>query len=356
MSWVWIRRLVLTLTALFMLQPIIVSANGGPLVDPAGGYGLLQLDDQSNISLIREQVTFDIGQGVTPYEREAEVSVLYELHNTNDSPHTVAIIFLTPAQGELTVTEGSKPVPTAEVDDPRLVNWAPGMKAAVTEPISGKPLRMANNSSGQEAAGNRFTLTFGPGETKSITIRYGDRGGMYDKGVINTIYSHLYYLSPAKFWEGEPLVELEVRLPDSGNRLHSNLLLEKADDVTYRATLKQLPEEEWYFSFADSSRILFPTNREKDHNLMVLGTSFVGAILAAGAALFFRKSSFFLVSAPFILLFTVYYITKMGGYPFNDIFVAMTDVVVGSCLLLCYMWIRRRNSRLLRKNAEEIPT
>lgn len=342
-----------TFITLLMLQPIMASANGGPLVNAAGGYGLLQLDEQSAISLVREKVIFDIGQRTNPYETEANVSVAYELHNQDEVRTTVDIIFLTPAQGNLMVTEGSKRLPSAEAADPRLVNWAPGMKDNVIEPISGKQLPMRGSSYGQEAVGTQFSLTFEPNETKSIVIRYTDRGGMYDRGVINTIYSHLYYLSPAKFWEGKPFVELEIRLPDLGNTLHSNLPLVKVDSVTYKADFNDLPEGEWYFSYAESSRILFPTNMEKDHNLLVLGTSAVGAILAAGAALLLRRNSIYLVSAAGIFIFIVYYITKMGGYPFNGIFVGITDVMAGAMLMFGYTRVRRRNRRSTEKSAED---
>ncbi|MGO4611232.1 hypothetical protein AB4142_33360, partial [Variovorax sp. 2RAF20] len=61
----------------------------------------------------------------------------------------------------------------------------------------------------------------------------------------------------------------------------------------------------------------------------MLGTVAALTVIAAALALFFRKSFLFTISALGIFAFTVYFISKMGGYPFNAIFVGFVDFVVG---------------------------
>ncbi|MDQ8737844.1 hypothetical protein [Paenibacillus sp. LHD-38] len=250
-------------------------------------------------------------------------------------------MFLTPSKEVLTVWDGGKQIETSIAPEGRPVNWHAPVKSTVTEPLSGKELRIASYGADQ-AIGTRIPLSFGPGEKKNVDVRYEEDGGMYEKGVINTIYSHPYYLTPAEFWEGEPQVELEIWLNAEGGKLYSNLPMELASPKVFKAAFKELPSEDWYFSYLYPKRLLFPTNIEKDHNLLILGTAAALAIIAAGLALVFKKSIVFTMSMLGILGFTVYYISMMGGYPFNAIFVTFTDIAVGAALLLCDTLIRKR--------------
>ncbi|OBZ12073.1 hypothetical protein A8L34_17365 [Bacillus sp. FJAT-27264] len=341
-----IRYVLLVVFLLGMLMPTTVVANGGPLYFPADGYGLLRLDEQSNISLVREKIVYTMSKGSNDYGNSAEVSVEYELHNQNSANKDIEVLFLTPSRESLTVSEGDELIPTSLAPELRPVNWKPLVKNTVIEPLSGKELSLSRYEGGHsQAQGTRFPLSFKEGETKHIVVRYVEQGGMYDKGVINMIYSHLYYLTPAEFWEGKPQVELEVKLYSPDSKLHSNLLMEQTGPTTYKAVFNELPSEDWYFSYVVPKRLLFPTNIEKDHNLMVLGSVVLLTVIAAVLALYFKKSFLFTIGSICILSFTIYYISKMGGYPFNFIFVTFIDVLVGAGLLACQIWIWKRNKR-----------
>lgn len=337
-----LRPLILSAVLLFMLLPEAASANGGPLHYPAEGYGRLELDDQSQVSLVREKVVFTF-RDIERYKSHAEVTVQYELHNTSDSAKDLEVLFVTPASEALMVSEGNKEINVIMDPNVKTVNWQNTLlKNTVIDPVSGKELRLSNYSAEiGPAQGARFPLSFEPNETKNIVINYIENGGMYNKGVITTIFSHLYFLTPAAFWEGEPHVELEIRLSEPGAALHSNLAMEQTDSKTFKAVFNELPSKDWYFSYTYPKRLLYPTNIEKDHNLLVLGTVAALTVIAAALALFFRKSILFTISAFGIFAFTVYYISKMGGYPFNAIFVGFVDFVVGVGLLICDILIRR---------------
>ncbi|NIK78481.1 hypothetical protein FHS15_003619 [Paenibacillus castaneae] len=326
---------------LFVLEAALASANGGPLYEPADGSGLLQLDEQSNVSLVREKVVFTIPNVSTPHQNEAKVSVQYELNNKNDFIKQLDVLFFTPSSRSLTIMEGNKVIPGSLATDSKTLNWYAKPRYTVTDPISGKTMSMHGDGKNQTVA-TRFSLSFEANETKSIVIQYSEIGGMYDKGVINTLFFHQYYVTPAKFWEGDPLVELEVNLYKTSDKLYSNLPMEKTGPSTYTAAFKQLPGEEWYFSYTNPKRLFFPTNIEKDHNLYVLLTSVLMAAIAAGLALFFRKSLILIISSAGIWAFTVFYITKLGGYPFNAIFVGFTDAAVGAMLIVCNVMVYMR--------------
>lgn len=338
-----------TMFVLFiLLWPKTVFANGGPLHDPADAYGRLTFDEQSGIMLVRERVSFRIGDGVgddASGHKGAAVSVEYELWNPGGVDRQVDVLFLVPSREQVTVTTGGVRLDTGT---PGVIpaNWSAGKSASVVDPLSGKALRFsARGSQTEEAAGTQFALTFAAGEKKLVSIRYMDRGGFYTRGVVRQLYAHLYYLTPAKYWEGAPQVELELTFASPCARVYSNMTLERLDAYTYRGTLKELPDEEWSFSYMYPHRLLFPTNVERDHNLLVLGTAAAAAALAALAALWTRRSYIFLLASLGIMAFTGYYISRMGGYPFNTIFVGLTDTTVGIALLVSYAAIRRRIQR-----------
>jgi hypothetical protein len=343
------RLILIAAIVLLLLSPAAASANGGPLFYPAEGYELLQLDEHSMISLLYEKVHFDIGQGANEHTGRATVTVTYELHNESNERKDIEVLFLTPSPEALSVTENGKTIAVTAAPEARPANWQPAAVDTVTEPLSGKTLKLSSGMTQYHAAaGTRFPLSFEPDETKPVVIQYSEDGGMYEKGVIQPIHSHLYYLSPAAFWAGEPNVELEVQLHAPGGKLYSNLPLAQSDGTQFTASLSYLPDEEWYFSYVYPSRLLFPTNMENEHNLLTLGTALALTIIAAAAALIFRKSYIFTVGMVGILAFTIYYISKIGGYPFNLIFVAFTDIMVGIGLLICHSLIRKS----LRKRME----
>ncbi|WP_419875062.1 hypothetical protein [Candidatus Pristimantibacillus sp. PTI5] len=338
-----IRRVLTAAVLIILLLPTAANANGGPLYEPAKGHGLLQLDENSEISLVREKIVFSIDNSNDRHQSHAEINVQYELYNNSDTDKEVDVLFLTPYTDVITVSDGDKQIETSPAPEGKPVNWHATFKNTVTDPLSGKALRIGSHGSDRnQTIGTRIPLSFGPHEKKNMVVRYEEDGGIYEKGVINPIYSHLYYLTPAEFWEGEPKVELEIQLHAPGGKLYSNLPMEQVGPKVFKAAFNHLPGEDWYFSYLYPNRLLFPTNIEKDHNLLILGTAAALTVIAAGFALLFKKSMAFTVSMLGILGFTVYYISRMGGYPFNAIFVAFTDIAVGAALILCDTLIRRR--------------
>lgn len=342
-----IRLITLTCFILVFLPPLVVSANGGPVYYPSEGHGLLRFADGSNIRLVRERIHFSLKKESNQRQDSAKVLVEYELNNHDSSSMTVDVVFITPSQGEVSITEKNDKLNSVSSIEYLPANWYLNKMNYVVEPISGKKLSLSRNGTVYEDPnGTKFSLSFQPGETKSIVIEYMEKGGMYGKGVINTIYSHMYYFSPAAFWEGEPQLDLEVALPEPGYKLYSNLPMENIHTNTYSAHFERLPSEEWYFSYTKPLRLLFPTNVEWEHNLLILGSAIVLTLLAAATAIRLRNIIIFVLAAMGILIFTAFYVTKIGGYPFNDIFVGMADLAVLLFISGCFIFIRKKVASL----------
>ncbi|MFE5323772.1 hypothetical protein ACFQ88_34345 [Paenibacillus sp. NPDC056579] len=339
-----LKGIMLLAALLFLLSPIPASANGGPLRYPAEGNGPLQFDTGSQISLVYEKVIFAIGDEAadSSYGKSADVSVHYRLRNDSAEKRSVSILFVTPSPQPVQVSSEEGALKSDSVPEAAPVNWQPKRRTDVTEPVSGELLNLSRYGwSEARTAGTRFTLAFEPGETRSVTMRYRDEGGLYDKGVINPVYSHLYYLSPAAFWKGAPEAELEVRFRDSRYKVSSNVPLVRKDTTTYQARLDGLPDTEWYFSFTSTSGLLYPTNMQTAHNSYILLASLAMLLIVAAASSYWRSRWIYASGAAAIIGFTVFYIRKIGGYPFNFIFVGAVDLFMGLVVLAVYFRLRR---------------
>ncbi|MEI7027725.1 hypothetical protein [Paenibacillus sp. y28] len=343
----WRRRWLPAVALLVLwLAPLMTAANGGPLYYPADGAGALQFDTDSPVRLIREHVTFTMPDHSQASRHDAQVEVRYTLQHTGREPETAEVMFVTPSSRELRVQSGSDSIPAAIVSDLQLANWEPQVKRTVTEPVSGtEQLFLGDGWQDGRLVGAKFTLRFEPEEMKQITIQYEDAGGMYDRRVINPVFSHLYYMTPAQYWKGEPQVQLEVRLPQPGYALSSNLPLTPSGAGSYAAQLDRLPETEWYFSYADTKRLFVPINLQTVHNSAVLGVAFVLLALLAGLTLYFRREWIFAAGIVGVFAFVAYFITNIGGYPFRGIFVGFVDTAVAAVLLAGYLIIRKRVRR-----------
>ncbi|WP_127510397.1 hypothetical protein [Paenibacillus humicus] len=301
-------------------------ANGGPVYEPAEGFGPMRLEHSESLLLIREKVSYFIPDDATVrYGPFPEVTVDYELHNGGKDPQQVEVLFLYPDGDEmegLRVTENGEaqvPVTPASEDSLKGLIGRPTIRPTIMEPFSGMPL--VTRSSNHGVGGGRFPLEFRAGETKRILISYRDPGGWEESAVVNRVGSHLYYLSPASYWAGKPKVELEVRLADRSSRLSSNIPMNKEGPGLYRAFLSELPEEEWVFSHASGHRLLLPLNRQPEYNRLVLLIAGIGGSLTALLAARLRRLWIAWLGAVFWTALVIGSIADMGGYPFQLILI-----------------------------------
>ncbi|MGU3472119.1 hypothetical protein ACLBWT_13350 [Paenibacillus sp. D51F] len=345
---------VLALLAVMSAPCGAALANGGPVYEPAEGFGPMRLEHSESILLIRERVSYFIPDDTSErYGPFPEVTVDYELHN-GGKEQQVEVLFLYPdgdGMEGLRVEENGEaqvPVTPASEDSLKGLIGRPTIRPTIMEPFSGKPL--VTRTSEHAVGGGRFPLVFRAGETKRVRIFYRDPGGWEESAVVNRVGSHLYYLSPASYWAGKPKVELEVRLADRSSRLSSNIPMNKEGPGLYRAFLSKLPEEEWVFSHASGHRLLFPLNRQPEYNQLVLLIAGVGGILTAMLAGRLRRLWIAWLGAVFWTALVIGSIADMGGYPFQVILIpfvyganAVFQLVV---VIAAGRRIRRRRSKV----------
>lgn len=84
------------------------------------------------------------------------------------------------------------------------------------------------------------------------------------------MYTQLYYLTPASFWNGNAKVNLRIEFPEGRPvAVHSNIPLEKGKENVFTATLDGVPNNEWTFSYVDTKGLIFGTNDLRRHDMMV---------------------------------------------------------------------------------------
>lgn len=260
----------------------IALGNMGPSIDDPDTHGVF-FDDSSKIQLVEETVTYDIDNRNI---NNGQVHVKYTLKNLEDIEKNFDVIFIAaPLEDiEVELKQNGKRVPPKEIKDnikelPE--NWSPIFKGDIIEPISKNKLE--NIYSDYIEDGNitsiRFPISFKEKEEITIEISYIGVGGFYSRDMINTIFSHQYFLTPAKFWDGSSRVNLIINLPKERDmELYSNIPLKREGD-SYTTTLEKIPENEWLFSYVDKDGLLFNTNYRKIHNRYLLGITLIIVVI-----------------------------------------------------------------------------
>ncbi len=311
--------------------PGTVFANGGPLKHPPGGQGLIFFDPDSGIVLSEETVRFTIEK-----ERSdrAYVEVVYYLKNPTPADKDVNLLFVSP-MGRTSTTYQSEilrelknghnfrvwingePASYRWAGPSSLVNWQMVRESGpVVDPVTGRELMDLDYLS---SLGVEIPVTMLKDKTTELRITYKRSAGRYADDVVSPVYTYLYFLTPAKFWSGEPRVHLEVALP-RGFKIHSNIpLVETAPDV-YKTYLDKLPDKEWLFSITDSSLLWYGTNNVAKHNTITIT---LAVITAFGSLLLSRRLNmkwlaFLAYPAAVVFLFPL---RKIAGYPFDPIVV-----------------------------------
>ncbi|PLT43952.1 hypothetical protein NYE40_02315 [Paenibacillus sp. FSL W8-1187] len=342
--------LILLLAASAALAPEPAAANGGPVREAAPGFGPLTFEPSETIRLVREKVVLELPAGIEAHE-EAEVSVEYELQNESEARQSVEMLFVRPGQQSVDVREADGGLLPAQAVDPASLKGMMNSRRndeTIIDPIDGRAFPPPSEL--LTLAGSRYSLTFAPGETKRLSIRYRDQGGMETISVATAVGANRYYLSPAAYWKGQPEVELEARLPDSwGWRLHSNVPL-RCEDGVCRVKLDRLPLEEWTISYASSKRLLFPINRQLFYNLCVLITAAALTLYGGDLARRLRRFWVSLIGSGLGLALVVVYIARLGGYPFEII---LLPGLYGLVFLLQALYLKRLARQLKRLPARK---
>lgn len=283
----------LILAAILLAASLPVAANMAQPIDFPTDQVLL-FNESPDVALMEETVLFTfIGENL--YKARIEVS--YLLENLLEEDQFFDVMFVTPdfedagfevyIDGErindVTLEEG--------IDWP--ANWQPVVTEEIIDPVSKGPLDMSRGGfwspDRNSFSGATFPVYLKAGEPTDIKVAYNSRSGYYQyQDVINTVYNQLYYLTPARFWDGNAKVNLRIEFPeDRPVAVHSNIPLEKENGHTFAAALDGVPASEWTFSYTDTKGLIFGTNNLKKHNLLVF---LITAVLLAAVPLSRRYS------------------------------------------------------------------
>jgi len=328
---------MLFFAATVFLQPDCTSANGGPVISSPEGLGV-RFDEHSPIRLEEETVHFRFSPSSKNGLKRQTVQVTYRLKNMSNRPVSTHVLFFIPEYASdqkrmhaileyygFQVFLNGQEVPLQFKGPIHLDNWT-SKPVKIPDPFNGQRIGVDNLT---KPTGIQFPLSMAKNETIQLEIRYRDKGGIYEKGRINPIFSHLYYLTPAKFWSGKPTIHLSVELPSDSYRLASNIPLHQKNERHYGVTLHDLPKEEWIFSDADTQGIWFGTNNNTMHNAIVITMALASGLALLTIGLRMNRGWIIAVSYAVSLGIMVLSIHRVGEYPLN---VFLYPIVLGGVL------------------------
>ncbi len=321
-KWLWVLVIAIVLTAL----ALPAAANmAQPLDFPM--EQMLLFNESPDASLVEEAILFNF---TGDRQTKARVEVSYILENLLENEQQVDVMFVSPdfADAEFEVFIDGERISDVNLDEDIgwPANWQPVVSEEIVDPVSGNPLKVSPGSWGSRYrtfSGATFPVDLKAGGITDIKISYHSQSGYYRySDVINTVYNQLYYLTPARFWNGSARVNLRVEFPEkSSMAVHSNIPLEKENDHTFVAALDRVPDSEWTFSCVDTKGLIFGTNDLKKHDILVLAVTAV-LLMAIPLSRRYSKKAF---------------VTCLAALPGAAFFVATVKVTYGFMFLL-YMF------------------
>lgn len=282
------RILVSILVTFFIVVGILSYANAAAPYQRPSDNALL-FDDNTGMALVEEWITFRISEN---RNRDAEVEVIYHLKNENREVSNIDLLFIAPRLEEEEINIFFDGVQITDFvmkkADKLPENWEISLEMANINPIGPRTLERDysnwNSYSGWSTEGFQFTIDIPKGETKELKMIYNSSSGYYSyDDVVNDVYTQLYYLTPARFWNGNARVNLAIEFPSDKFELYTNMPLEKISPILYQGSLNQIPDEEWFFNYVDKTGLIFFTNSRSIHNTfafsILIVTLFAGILI-----------------------------------------------------------------------------
>lgn len=313
------KKYIFLISILIFIIPMIIYANGGkPIEDPIDQT--IIFDENSGISLLEETINYRFGDNLY----EAKVEVGYNLKNTTNQVQSFNIMFITP---HLQDADFKVMIDNGEINDVKIQkdiklpkNWRTSMEKHIIEPISKEILTKSYTvMNGRSFTGATFPVTIRPNDSIKLYITYNSESGFYRyQKTVNTVYSQLYYLTPAKFWEGDAKVNLRVEFPkDSNIEMYSNIPMNKINNYTYEGTVDKIPDEEWLFSFTKKDGLIFNTNYKRQHNIIVISIIILLFIVIRIVKLKFNKKYITFL----LYLLIVFLVLNISAGPYGILYI-----------------------------------
>lgn len=260
---------ILMLICLILSYSNICYANGAKPWEDPNNDGLMYFSDDTNIKLQSESISFDV-QEVEGHGSKAIISVKYVMKNLGDQQR-FQMYFVIPHSDTYSVKLNDVEITnkTEMKELPHIENWKPN-RMNILEPYSKKEISGLKDN--PTLYGIVIPLEFETNGWETLEIVYSTESGYFNADHLkHTVYSFVYYLTPANFWEEEVDMKLSIKFPEYGKyKIHSNIGLEPKGKNLYETHLSKLPDEEFVISFVDSDGLIFNTNLTKVHSRYVV--------------------------------------------------------------------------------------
>lgn len=302
-----ILSLILTVTVVFANSAI-------PQVDPDSGA--VRFTKDTGITLVEEKIVVEL---YGKYQA-SNYKVDYKLKNIKTEKQSYEIWFVAKgayhkAKGEGVhlpkIYDDEQVYEIEKVKVSNVVNWHPKISNRYIDPYSHKALPEPILEHRSSDNGNNayeyyaFTVDFEPNEIKALKIEYSSDNGYLEKVKhrFGTFITQVYYLTPAAFYEGEVVLDIEVYIKEKGLKFASNLPLKKQGKNHYSGHFNTLPKEEITFTTQEKFGKIFATNNIGIHCLMM--TFVLVAIYRFFRQIYLKTGEQMFVEGIFTLLFIV---------------------------------------------------
>jgi hypothetical protein len=319
--------------------PYRALANGGPEYRVGAGTGFYEFDENSGIELTEETVTFDYvnlpNKVFYANYGLGNVTVIYKLKNKTNSDKNFNMLFITPDSSyNYSAYINGKKVKTEEIFNVVPSNWTAEFGISNAKGYKGESIKVRPGS-----RTIRVPIDIKANDSVQFEIIYNSQTGTYSgRGIVNQEFYEVYYLTPAKFWEGQPKVNLRINFPNNKKfAVTSNIPLSRISGSSYRANLKNLPNNEWMFYFSETTNLIFGTNNQFYHNLLTIISVILLSVIILMIQMKYNKRWIIPIVYPIIFMFfiEIFYMVGDSGY-INIILRPLISIFVMGILIVLY--------------------
>ncbi|SCZ81196.1 hypothetical protein [Acidaminobacter hydrogenoformans] len=263
---IWVRCLAL-LVAMVSFQLTVSSAPGSVFANSAAPRILpdrsqVVFQENPGVELIRETITMEWN----PVTLSAAITVLYTFENPAEENKTLNLWFMSgnyEAQS-FKVSQAGETLPFVDIpaEKYQLTNWhfdpSPTFETPYNKPLEDQITYYGDT--GSPARITEWVLTLGPRETTEVEVAYEAVSGYLNDSDYFTPYRTLFYaLSPASFFDGDAVLDLELKVPENWEA-DANLPLESAGGGRYLLKDYVISSEDFYLSLIDKDQLLLGLN------------------------------------------------------------------------------------------------
>jgi len=255
------ERLSLCLLLSLLIQWLPAFANSGPpRILPDQNKVIFM--ENPGVALVREHLRMVW----VPENYSAEFTATYIFENTEDSPQALTLWFMSGDYEDQSfeIRSSSELIPSKDIAPGayQLENWAPLEDPPFVTTYNELPEKQLDYY-GQTQTPARITewlLELAPKERTEVVVSYEAKSGYLSQSDYFTNYRTLYYaLSPAQFFNGEAIVDLELTVPDNWSAA-ANLPLELEAPGRYILKDYVIGSEDLYLSLLNTDKLMFGLN------------------------------------------------------------------------------------------------